>query len=339
MEPKEDHYGSLKILAGLLLGVFMKKSHSGAHRLDIIIYYIIFQAFALLGRIPRSMAFRFAQWIGRLWFVVDMRHRKVAIENLSMIYGDTMSSSEIRHLACRVFCSLSNIVFEIGWSLYLNDARLRKYFRFQGMHHLHVARKKRKGVLILTAHIGNWELLMKAAGMIGFSVSAVYRPFDFKPLDMFFSHLRSSSGTKLFPKKKAMRKIMRSLKNNELVGILLDQHAGRAASVPVNFLGIEAGTSKGLALLAKSTGAPVVPAFLIREDGFFNVRFGQELSFIETGDNDFDIRENTRLYNQMIEAIILKYPEQWFWVHRRWKTRSHRRRPEKRVEPAKVMAS
>ncbi len=317
----------------------MKKSHSGANRLDIIIYYIIFHAFALLGRIPRKMAFRLAQWIGRLWFAVDMRHRKVAIENLSMVYGATMSPFEIRHLARRVFCNLSNIVFEIGWSLYLNDARLRKYFRFQGMHHLNAAEKKRKGVLILTAHIGNWELLMRAAGMIGFSVSAVYRPFDFKPLDMFFAHLRSSSGTKLFPKTKAMRKIMRSLKNNELVGILLDQHAGRAAGIPVDFLGIEAGTSKGLALLAKSTGAPVIPAFLVREEGFYSIMFGQELTFIETGDNDFDLRENTRLYNQMIEAIILKYPEQWFWVHRRWKTRSHRRRSEKRVEPTNLTTS
>jgi Kdo2-lipid IVA lauroyltransferase/acyltransferase len=300
----------------------MGKKQVEAGWFDYVVYHIITVFFLLLGRIPPKTAARIADMVGRLWFALDRRHRRVAIENLTMVYGNEMSPDEIRHFALQVFKSLSLIVFEIGWSLHLDKARMRRHFRFYGLHHLHLARKKGSGTLILTAHIGNWELLVAAAGMIGLPVNAVYRPFDFKPLDMFFETIRGRSGASLFPKKMAVRKILRSLRRNEGVGILLDQSTSISKSVLVDFFGRPASTSKGLALLARTTGAPVIPAFFVRENGFFSIKFGPEIPFLKTGNTKADIRENTQLYNRVIESIIMEHPEQWFWIHRRWKSRT-----------------
>jgi len=174
---------------------------------------------------------------------------------------------------------------------------------------------------VLTGHMGNWELLSLAAAMLGYPMSAIYRPLDFKPLDRFFIELRSRYGAKMYPKKNAMRPILKGLKQKELIGILLDQNTGVSAGVFVDFFGSKACTNKGLALIALGTGAPVIPLFLLREDDIFRVEFGQEVPLIRSDDKTKDIEANTRQYNRVLESVIRRYPDQWFWVHRRWKTR------------------
>ncbi len=298
---------------------------------DRSLYRLIRCVFSLLGRIDPGRAGRIADRIGRIWFALDARHRKVTMDNLSMAYGDTLSPVEIRRMARRVFGHISRIVFEIGWSMHLDERKFRKHIRIYGAEHIRAARKKNRGVLILTAHMGNWELLITAAAMMGIPVSAVYRPLDLVALDLFFSDIRSRAGARLYPKKQAMRGILRGLRNNEAVGILLDQHAGSSAGVPADFFGRPASTNIGLALVARRTGAPVIPAFLVREkDGLYSVLFAPEVPFIHTGDSERDILENTQLYNRALESVIRKYPAQWFWVHRRWKLREIKGAPQRR---------
>ncbi len=175
--------------------------------------------------------------------------------------------------------------------------------------------------MVLTGHLGSWELLSDAAGILGYSINVIYRPLDFKPLDRFFGHLRSRSGARLFPKASAMRKVLRSLQNNELVGTLLDQNSVRRAGVFVDFFGKSACTNKGLALIVQKTRSPVVPIFLVRESDKYRMIIGPEIPLVLTGDKSRDVEENTRRFNRVIESMIRRYPEQWFWVHRRWKTR------------------
>ncbi len=293
--------------------------------METVLYHLIYRAFFLLGLIPPGIAKRIANALGRIWFVADRRHREVAIENLNRAFGDEMTPAQLRAFCRRVFCNLVRVIFETGWSVHIKDSDVRKYFSFHGMENLHAAMCNKRGVLVLTAHIGNWELLIAAAARIGLPISAIYRPMEFKPLDRFFRELRSRNGASLFPKKKAMRKVLRSLKNNELVGVLLDQNTGMSKGVFVDFFGEPAGTNKGLALLARETGTPVVPMFLVRENGLFRVECGRQLPHIKTGDKAGDIAASTRLYNKAIEDMIRRYPEQWFWVHRRWKSKPHKR--------------
>jgi Kdo2-lipid IVA lauroyltransferase/acyltransferase len=289
--------------------------------LETFIYKAISACFSALGLIPRGAAIRLAGFIGHIWFAVDQRHRNVAIENLSHVYGSDKSSREIRSQALRIFRNLTMILFEIGWSLRIKEKDFFSFFKISGLENVRSACNKGKGVLALTAHIGNWELLMLAAGFLGLPMSAIYRPFDFKPLDRFFADLRTRYGAKLYPKSRAMRKILRSIRDRELVGFLLDQNTSVQAGVFVDFFGKPACTHKGMALVALGTDAPVISAFLVRDGSGFRVEFGPEIPLIRTGDKDKDIIENTRQYNRALESIILRYPDQWFWVHRRWKTR------------------
>jgi Kdo2-lipid IVA lauroyltransferase/acyltransferase len=289
--------------------------------LETIIYKAISAVFSALGMISRDRAVRLAGIIGHIWFVIDKRHRNVAIENLTHVYGREKSSREIRSLALRIFQNLALILFEIGWSLHFKEKDFYKVFKIVGLESVRSAYAKGKGVLALTIHIGNWELLMLAAGLLGFPMSAIYRPFDFKPLDRFFGDLRARYGAKLYPKSRAMRKILRSMRDKEIVGFLLDQNTNVQSGVFVDFFGKPACTHKGMAALALATAAPVISTFLVREGDRFRVEFGPEIPLIRTGDKDKDVIENTRQYNHVLESIILRYPEQWFWVHRRWKTK------------------
>lgn len=291
---------------------------------DTVLYHLIYLLFFLIGLIPPKIAGRLADAVGRIWFVIDRRHRAITVANLNRVFGDQMTRARIRTMARRVFCNLVRIIFEIGWSLHIKDSDIRKYFRFCGMENLHAALQNKKGVLVFTAHIGNWELLPTALARIGFPVSATYRPLDFNPLNRFFRELRSRDGAELLPKKRAMRKLLRSLKENKLVGMMLDQNARVYEGVFVDFFGEPACTNKGLALMARQIGTPVVPMFLVREKGFFRVECGQPLPRIKTGDKTKDIEALTRLYNKVIEDIIRRYPEQWFWVHQRWKTKPYK---------------
>ncbi len=310
------------------------QSRGGLFDAEAMLYYIIAKGFFLLGLIPPKTAGHLAGVLGKIWFAADRRHRNVAIENLSLAFGDEMTPAQIRAMARRVFCNLTCILFEIGWSLHIKKADLRKYFRFRGMENLYAAMQDEKGVLVFTAHIGNWELLMTAAERIGLPISATYRPLAFKPLDRFFRELRSQNGAELLPKKRAMRKILRDLKDKKLVGMMLDQKARRFEGVMVDFFGEPASTNKGLALLSRETGTPVVPMFLVREQGGFLVECGPQLPRIRTGDKTGDIEAATRLYNKVIEDIVRRYPEQWFWVHERW-GKKHRKGRKKGKEAVK----
>ncbi|MBA2883047.1 KDO2-lipid IV(A) lauroyltransferase [Desulfosalsimonas propionicica] len=289
--------------------------------LDAFFYFLIVQGFFLIGLIPRKTAVHAANWLGRLWFAADRRHREIAVSNIGRVFGGQMTPQQIRAMARSVFCSLVRIVFEIGWSLRLNHTDIRKHFRFSGMHHLQAALGEKKGVLVLTGHIGNWELLPLAMGQVGLPVSAMYRPLEFEPLDRFFISQRSRYGARLLAKRRAMRGMLSALHNNELIGMLLDQNARVKDGVFVDFFGSPACTGKGMALLARRTGAPVVPVFLVREKGYYRVECHPALPKIETRDKTKDIEAATALYNKVIEDMIRRYPQQWFWVHHRWKTK------------------
>ena len=270
------------------------------------------------------MALRIGNLIGRIWFLIDRKHQKIAISNLTLAFGKEKDSREIRILAREVFKNLGQILFEIGWSLHLKHKDFNKYFHIRGLSNYKTAYEKNKGVLALTAHIGNWEFLSIIAEMTGYQVRVLYRPLDFQPLNQFFTEFRTRfDSTELIPSAHAMRKILKSLKDGKVITLLMDQNVDWYEGVFVDFFGRRACTNKGLAILALKTEAPVMPVFLVREGSGFVAEFFPELPLIKTGDKTKDIEENTERYNQVIESFIRKYPAQWFWVHNRWKTRPY----------------
>jgi KDO2-lipid IV(A) lauroyltransferase len=285
--------------------------------------------FKLLGLFSRKRALKIADFLGRILFNVAKKHRRIAMDNLTYAFGHEKQPEEIEKIARQVFISLVKVVFEIGWSLQLNERHFAEHFKIDGYHHIKNAYEKGRGVLALTAHFGNWELLTIIAAMIQFPLNIVVRPLDFKPLDHFIFQLRTRFGGKIIPKKRSFRTIIKCLNRGEMVGLLMDQNVDWYEGVFVDFMGHRACTNKGLTLLALKTGAPVVPVFIIREKKGFRAEFGSEIPFLKTGDKQKDIEVNTREYNRIIENMIRQFPDQWFWIHQRWKTKPYQTWPGK----------
>ncbi|MGE0085868.1 MAG: lysophospholipid acyltransferase family protein [Desulfococcaceae bacterium] len=291
----------------------MKKSIENA------IYRLMLLSVSIPGHLSLPRARRLGTLLGRLIFRLDRRHRHIAMENIGRAFD--FSPEEKERFALRVFENLGMVLSETAWSLRLNERRLAGYFRFIGAENIHYAYQEGKGVLALTAHFGNWELLTLVSALLRHPLNIVYRPLDFQPLEQFICHIRTRFGGEQIPKKKAFRRVIRSLARKEMVGLLMDQNVAMREGVFADFFGHPACTNAGLALLALKTKAPVVPVFLAREEHGFTAYFLPPLPLMETGDRIKDVENNTAQYNQVIESFVRKYPQQWFWVHRRWNTK------------------
>ncbi len=289
------------------------------HLFDSLALKAISIFFTLLSWIPLKTGRAVGARLGELGYALDKRHRRVAIENLTLALGDEKTSTEIRQLSRQVFKNLGKILFEMAWSLTLKPRDLSKYVTIEGFAHYRNARMKRKGVLILTGHLGNWELMTFMGKIANAPTQVVYRPLDFKPMDRFIAGVRTRFGARLIPKSKATLRILKSLKRAEMVVILFDQRVNKRKGIFVDFFGEPACTTKGLAFLALKTGSPVVPMFLFRTPDGFRAEFGAEMPLLRSGYLEADIRINTQRYNDCLETFVRRYPDQWFWVHRRWK--------------------
>ena len=289
--------------------------------LQRITYKIIAALLKVSGLIPRKMSFKLGNFIGQILFFADKKHREIALKNLTRSFGREKSPYEIKKLARRVFKNFGQIIFEIGWSLRLNSKDFDRCFCVKGLSHYKTAQEKHKGILFLTAHIGNWELMPIIGAMIDCPVNIVYRRLDFLPLNNILIKIRTRFGAKLIPTAHSMRKILNCLKLGQSVVVLMDQNVDWYEGVFVDFFGHRACTNKGLALLALKTEAPVVPVFLVREGPGFIVEFGPQIPLVKTEDKIKDVEANTLQYNRVIESVVRQYPDQWFWVHQRWKTK------------------
>ena len=285
--------------------------------------YRVIKIFVMaLGILPRIVQKSMADLIGIIWFKSDKRHCRVVAENISMAFPDKTGSREISLMTKQVFKNIALIPFEVGWCKRLNRDQFSRYFTLKGLKNIKDAHEKGKGVIAVSCHMSNWELLVAGAAMSGFNFYGLYRKLDFQPLERFMLESRQRLGTIMIPLGGASRKLDGILKNKGVVATLLDQNMDWYQGVYVNFFGRPACTHRGVASLAIRTGAPVIPFFIARENKKFVIEFGPEIPPSRTGDITKDIEANTQNYTKAIEAIILRHPDQWFWVHNRWKTKN-----------------
>ncbi|MDX9786798.1 MAG: lysophospholipid acyltransferase family protein [Desulfobacterales bacterium] len=287
---------------------------------DPIIDSALFCFTRIFGFLPRKIGIGTGVAMGRLAYTIVKRSRNIALNNLRNAYPEK-KDAQIQRIAKAVFENLGKLLYEICWSNCLNNDELRRHVKIEGMAHIQTAYAKGKGVLVLTGHFGNWELMPVVGHLVGHPFSIVYRPLDFKPLERFTIRSRTRYGGSMIPKKRSFRKILNSLDRKEMVTLLMDQNVAAREGVFVPFFNMPACTNEGLALLALKTGAPVVPAFLLREKKGFTGMILPEVPLIRTGDKIKDLEANTSAYNQVIESVVRRYPDQWFWVHRRWNTK------------------
>jgi len=272
----------------------------------------------VLAHLPPGIGLAVGRRLGdALWWLLPGR-RRVTLDNLERSFGREVSPAKLRRLGRRSFQHVGmNVIEACRYFLRPTDVMLSRV-RVEGGEHFRAAAAQGRGVLILTAHYGNWELLAAAHSLSGLPLSIVVRPLDHPLLDDLAARFRRRSGAELIIKRQAVREVLQALRRQRMVGILLDQNATRAEGVFVPFFGVPASTSKGLAVLALRTGAPVVPAFLRRDpDGRGHcVDVGAPIPPPPDG----DVATYTATFNQVLEATIRRAPEQWLWMHARWRT-------------------
>ena len=274
-----------------------------------------------MGGLPPGVGRAFGAGLGRAAYWLLPGRRRVALDNLALVFGDTLSPAARATVARESFQHLGITAVECCRLFFGPAERLLGRVRARGAEHIGQAMARGRGVFFLTAHFGNWELLAATHGLAGFGLSVVVRPLDNPYLDALIAQARQRSGLRAISKREAVQGVRAALARGESIGILLDQDAGREG-VFVPFLGHAASTSRSLAVLALKTRAPVVPAFIHRlHDGGHELVVEPEIPLVITGDLDHDIVVNTARFTEAIERQVRTHPEQWFWVHRRWKSR------------------
>src|SRR5215470_376283 len=276
----------------------------------------------ILGLMPRSLARAIAAFTARVLLAALPKFRRIATFNLRLAFPDW--SDERRQGTIRKMARY------LGWQA-VEFARFPRYNRrnigeiieIKGHKNFLHAQERGQGVLILTGHIGAWELSSFAHAVYGYPMHYMARPLDNPRLDTFVNRYRSLSGNQPIYKNESARAVLKSLSNAGIVGILADQNTLPEEGTFVDFFGKTACTTTGIARLALHTGAAVVPgyAYWDTEAQKYKLRFQPEVEISNTGNSEHDIFENTQRFAKIMEQIIRKFPDQWVWVHARWKTR------------------
>ena len=286
-----------------------------------------------LGWLPRGLARLLGAGVGRAVYLLLPRLRRTGMRNLELALPEMPVEARQR--------ILKGTYRSLGWQL-AEFCRMERYtqantvdwIRYEGLEHFEAADALGKGVLILTGHLGAWELSSFYHSLMGHPMGMVIRRLDNRRLDEFVNRIRCLHGNRVNHKDDFARGLLVAMRRGESVGILMDTNMTPPQGVFVDFFGKAACTASGLARVALKTGAAVVPGFLVWEaaerggKGGYVLHFGERIEFEATGDSESDIVALTQKCTSVIEAWVRRYPEQWLWIHRRWKTRPDGTRDE-----------
>lgn len=265
---------------------------------------------------PRAAAERLARLYAALLDRAVPRLRRVAMRNLALTMPEK-SEAERRRIADGVFRSIARLLLAVARFPSINRDNVSDWIRYEGYEHFDQALARGRGVLFATAHLGNWELSAFAHALLAAPMHVLVRPLDNPRIDRLIAELRALSGNHLIEKKDSARTILKALAANQAVGILVDQNAAVEEGVFVDFFGVPACAGTGFVRLAARSGAAVIPGFALWSEAErrYVLRFYPPLEITGCAEED------TRRLHRQLEEVIREYPDQWLWIHRRWKTR------------------
>jgi KDO2-lipid IV(A) lauroyltransferase len=276
----------------------------------------------LIGALPRPLARTCGILLGGAVYHLHRRLRRVGMRNLELAFPEK-PPKERRRILRGVYVSLGRLLSEACLFPSYTTENASQVAVYQGFENFEAAEKRGKGVLFLTGHFGGWEVGSFFHSLQGHPMKMVVRPLDNPYVDGLVARYRGLHGNQAIGKDEFARGLLAAMRNNETVGVLMDTNMTPPQGVFVSFFGIPACTASGVARLALHTGAAVVPAFTIWDPVLrkYRVEFDHAVELVRTGDDDADAVANTALFNKIIEDYVRRYPDQWLWVHRRWKTR------------------
>ncbi|PYX08056.1 MAG: lipid A biosynthesis acyltransferase [Acidobacteria bacterium] len=289
------------------------------HRLEYALAWLIVK---FVGALPRPLARAAGITLGWIICFLHRRLRWVGMRNLALAYPE-MSRRKRARILRGVFTSLGRQLAEVCLFPKYTRENVEEVVVYDGFENFQRAVARGKGVLFLTGHLGGWELSAFAHSLYGHPLHVVMRALDNPYLDRLTREYRIMHGNSMIDKDEPVRALLSAMKAGETVGILMDTNMTPPQGVFVDFFGIPACTPSGLARIALRTDAAVVPGFTIWDPELqkYRLRFDPVVEVIRTGNDEADIVANTQRFTKIIEDFVRRYPDQWLWVHRRWKTR------------------
>ena len=291
-------------------------------------YSLVWVILKFLGILPRPVARWAAAAVARIFFAFLPRLHKTALFNLQLAFPE-WSEAERARLIRKMIRNFGWMAAEFSRFPGYNKNNIEKIVVLDGHENFLAGHQRGKGVIYLTGHIGAWELSSFAHALYGFPLHYMARPLDNPLLDKMVNDYRGLSGNLPIYKNESARVVLKVLQAAGTIGILADQNTMPSEGVFVDFFGQQASTTTGIARVALHTDAAVVPGYCAWDPSLrkYRLRFEPPVELVRTGEPDRDILENTQKFARTLEEIIRKVPEQWVWVHARWKTRPPGERP------------
>lgn len=274
---------------------------------------------ALFARLPLPQALALGRGIGWVYGSLVRYHRRDALDALARAFPDK-SAAEIRDTIRRMYANLGMNIAELARLPTASDESIRNTISIEGEDIARAALARGKGLLILSAHLGSWDLLCTFVPRLGYPLTIITKDIKNKALNDFWMKIRERFGLKFVPAHNSYRQCLHALKRNELVGFILDQNMIAAEGVFVDFFGRPACTSPGLAYMSAQSGAPVMPVFMVRQEGGRHLIRGLPVVEPPPDRKPETILEFTQRYTRIIEDVVRDHPDQWIWIHRRWRT-------------------
>ncbi len=285
---------------------------------DALVYTLIRIITGCLSLLPLSWVYAFSIFSGDLVFLLLPKRRQIARENIDRAFGNSLTDKEKTRLVRKSFHHIVCAVVEL---LMVDRLRYKpdRYFKVFGKEHLDQALASDRGCILAVSHLGSWELLGILAQLGPYQASAVVKTIRNPYLDQWFNSMRNKTSLQTIFKDAPIREVLRRLKKNHIIAILIDQWAG-PEGLWVDFFNEAASTTALPARFALQLGCPIITAYCVRKAPWqFEIYIEPEITL--AGEGKQSVRLTTEKINRMVEEKIRKYPEQWTWVHRRWKNR------------------
>lgn len=287
--------------------------------IDYIAYIIVRALNKALSVVPISVSLWLGRQMGNVGFFFNKKRRLIAYANLKAAFAGEKSPQELRAITKRVYQNMVQTFMEVLNLTKINRKYVDEYVPIINMERLRNAAKSGRGTMLLTAHFGDWEMSSLVSSVIGFPILVLAREQKMKRLNELLNRLRESNGCKVIRKGMSTKNILRALYSKNVVGILSDQDAGKNG-IFVNFFGRPTSCHSGPFEIAKHTDSIILPNFIVRQKGpYHKVYLEEYIDFRDTKSPD-DIRENLQKFTSILESYVRKYPDQWLWLHKRWKS-------------------
>ena len=294
----------------------MKKNKWYRH----LLYYLLIGSRAFFMLLPYRWGFSFGGTLGRITFHILPKEKRKTLAHLRTAFGSEKSEKELAKLGEKVFEHYGKTMAELG----LVDKilpRINEFAISTGYENVHEALGKGKGVIVIIAHFGNWELMGGYSGLVEkMSCNVIARRIYFEPYDRLLNELRRKMRMNVIYRDSSPKQVLSILKRNEILCMVVDQDVDTVEGVFVNFFGKPAYTPAAPVRFSMVTGAPILISYAVRDGLKHHITVTPPIELVNTGNKEEDIRTNTQKWVSLQEEFIRKNPDQWVWNHKRWKT-------------------